>query len=387
MSVRSIAQRVHRWAGIAIAAFIFMAGLTGAAIAFFDESDAWLNRRDLHVLPAASPLGIESLVALVESRYPQARVRSVYVGEDPDEAWVFNLRVKDKAAQAIDQVFVDPYKGIIRAERRVEGVGLGAKQLMPTLLLLHRSMLLGDFGKTLMGVVALLWLLSSPIGVALAWPASGNWRPVFSVKWDARPVRRHFELHRVIGLVSSLVMLIMSLSAVYLAFPEGFRAVVRSVSPAVEVNPRAAASTQGAGPATPEEAMRAAVLQYPGAVARGIVFKPDQGLYEVRVRLDGDINLHKGTGRVVVDKHTGRIVSSQSFRQSDGAGDTFVAWMFPLHSGQAFGTAGRLIIACMGLVAAFMSFSGVRLWWLRRQALKRGRAQVAALKGRPPTAA
>lgn len=380
MSSRSKAQRLHRWAGIAIAIFVFIAGVTGAAITFYDEADAWLNRDSLRVTPRGAVLSLASLISTIEARYPDATVRSFYKGEEANLAWVFNLRPRGKSALLFDQVFVDPHDGSVRAERKTDALGTGAQLLMPSLLRLHRSMLLGEFGNTLMGCVALTWLLSSLLGLYLAWPASGSWRSALRVKLDASPTRRRLDFHRVVGIASSMVLLAVSLSAVYLAFPDLFRSAVRLVSATGEATRVQPSSSPIELPITHEQAMQLATSQYPGSVARGIVFMADKGFDQVRVRLQGDINLHKGTGRVSVDMRTGAVLASQSFRSSGAAGDTFIAWMFPLHSGQAFGTIGRVVVGLMGLVAAFMAYTGTRVWWVRRQAIKRGRERASSLR-------
>jgi len=52
-------------------------------------------------------------------------------------------------------------------------------------------------------------------------------------------------------------------------------------------------------------------------------------------------------------------------RPSEGLtlGDAIHDWQFPLHSGKAFGLAGRIVISILGLVTAILSVTGVLIWW------------------------
>jgi uncharacterized iron-regulated membrane protein len=48
-----------------------------------------------------------------------------------------------------------------------------------------------------------------------------------------------------------------------------------------------------------------------------------------------------------------------------------LAWLFPLHSGEAFGYAGRALWTLFGLLPPLLFATGTWLWWKRRRAAKR----------------
>ena len=50
------------------------------------------------------------------------------------------------------------------------------------------------------------------------------------------------------------------------------------------------------------------------------------------------------------------------------AGETFADWQWPLHSGQAFGLPGRLMVCLSGLACPVIYVTGVRMWWRKRSA-------------------
>ena len=53
------------------------------------------------------------------------------------------------------------------------------------------------------------------------------------------------------------------------------------------------------------------------------------------------------------------------------AGDRLIAWLFPLHSGEALGLAGRIAWTVFGVAPALLFVTGTWLWWKRRRVAKR----------------
>ncbi|MEO5955767.1 MAG: PepSY-associated TM helix domain-containing protein [Nitrospiraceae bacterium] len=55
-------------------------------------------------------------------------------------------------------------------------------------------------------------------------------------------------------------------------------------------------------------------------------------------------------------------------------GDKLVAWLFPLHNGEAFGLPGRWIVLVSGFVPIILYGAALRMWWLKRLAHRRQQA-------------
>ncbi|MDQ0014699.1 putative iron-regulated membrane protein [Variovorax boronicumulans] len=72
----AFATAIHRWAGLAVALFLSVSGLTGAVISWDHEIDGWLNRK-LHDTPSRGPFKDPfELAAAVEAHDPRARVQA-----------------------------------------------------------------------------------------------------------------------------------------------------------------------------------------------------------------------------------------------------------------------------------------------------------------------
>ncbi|MCY1309465.1 PepSY-associated TM region [compost metagenome] len=67
------------------------------------------------------------------------------------------------------------------------------------------------------------------------------------------------------------------------------------------------------------------------------------------------------------DHRDGALVQVQA-PDSGSAGDRFTQWMFPLHSGQVAGLAGRIFILLCGLAVCGLAVTGVLIWWKKRAA-------------------
>ena len=49
------------------------------------------------------------------------------------------------------------------------------------------------------------------------------------------------------------------------------------------------------------------------------------------------------------------------------AGEGFMHWLFPLHSGTAFGMAGQIAMCATGIVPMLLVFTGLWVWLRKRR--------------------
>jgi uncharacterized iron-regulated membrane protein len=99
--------------------------------------------------------------------------------------------------------------------------------------------------------------------------------------------------------------------------------------------------------------------------------------YQITVHRPGDVRASVGNSEVWLDQFSGAILKSHDWRTAT-AGDTFVAWLFPLHNGEAFGLIGRLIVFVCGFVPLILYVTALRVWWLKRQAHRRQNRRPSA---------
>ncbi|MGP1614910.1 MAG: PepSY domain-containing protein, partial [Pollutimonas bauzanensis] len=228
--MRAFFTLLHRWAGLAIALFLIVAGLTGAVTSWDHELDEWLNA-DIMQTPGRGPLQDPlTLAAAVEAADPRVQVNYMTLGLEEGHAASFLVRpLVDPGTgrpYALDynNVFVDPVTAQITGQRDSRAISLSRRSLMPFLRHLHYSLHIPAFwgtdrwGYWLMGGVALVWLLDSFVAFYLTMPRPlrsarggaprhrkpGNWwqrwKPSWLLRWAAGGYKLNFDLHRAGGL-------------------------------------------------------------------------------------------------------------------------------------------------------------------------------------------
>lgn len=75
--------------------------------------------------------------------------------------------------------------------------------------------------------------------------------------------------------------------------------------------------------------------------------KDDAGTYLIRLYQQGEPGRRFPKTMVWVDQYSGKLLAQQDARQRS-AGDGLLAWLHPLHTGEAFGLAGRIIVLLSG---------------------------------------
>jgi uncharacterized iron-regulated membrane protein len=95
----------------------------------------------------------------------------------------------------------------------------------------------------------------------------------------------------------------------------------------------------------------------------------DRNVYWVALKPPGRENafLRLEHTQIFVDGDTGDIRCVRSY-ESGTAGDKFMDWQLPLHTGQVLGLSGRILVCFAGFVVLALSITGVIMWWKKLQA-------------------
>ena len=388
---------LHRWAGLSIAGFLIVAGLTGSLIAFQTELDSWLNPDLFHVEGAGVPLAAADLAARVEAADARIRVRSVpiRVGDGYAASLFITPRVDaatgNPHAVEYDQVFADPVTGEVLGVRKWGALHLDRRHLMPLIYRLHNSLLIpGPWGRWIMGGVSLIWLFDCFFGFALTLPRGSLRLARWWLAWRVRPsgtaYRLNVDLHRAGGLWLWGLLFMLALSGIQLNLDrEVFRPVVELFSPVA----RTPFETRGSQPAG-----ETAALSFSAAVRRGAEIAAGQGLvppsrlsHYARYGLyliEFGAPQHQaaaglGPAYAVIDNRDGRLLGLRIPGRGT-AGEMFTQIQFPLHSGHIIGLPGRIVISVMGIAVVILSITGVIIWGKKRGArqLRAARTTVAA---------
>jgi uncharacterized iron-regulated membrane protein len=262
---------------------------------------------------------------------------------------------------------------------------------MQTIYEFHRNVLLGEPGSNIVGIAGFLLLASAITGLVLAVPRQrAGWARLLWVNLRASATRIAYDAHRSTGAIVALLLLLTTVTGVTLVYTNYVRDLVGLFSK-VQSFPTIP-FRQSTEEALPLDRIVANVRQaYPQAAVTEIrvPFGQMTGL-QFFVRAGGDeyrlgdtiVWVHPGSGELLVERSD----------RTRTAGETFMHWLFPLHSGTAFGAAGMLAMCLTGIAPLLLVGTGLWVWLRKRRGERIAAGNAAARRAarqasdRPPPA-
>lgn len=201
----------------------------------------------------------------------------------------------------------------------------------------HNSLFSGPLGSTIVAMEALGLLLLAISGLIFWWPSKGRLRQGLSIPARA-PKRLKLRLwHRSTGVLASALLAMMAITGILLVWPlivpPGGSPVRTDPAPAIDL-----------------------------AYARAAAALPGQPLRDIRLAPSGHAVFHfAAKSRNHWDLDTVTLEPDPSITY---AADAPALWMrlLPLHTGDALGIAGQVLIALLAFSLLFLIISGVIAW-------------------------
>lgn len=163
MKVRTFWVLLHRYTGLAMAAFLIIVGLTGSLLAFYSELEELINPQ--WSVAADGRQALEPLTLLEKTEAFELGVQANGVRIHDKFA---SVSVKD--TPAYDRLILHPYNGEVLGQRKNDLLSQGISGLMPFIFRLHYALALGETGSWILGITALVWTLDCFVGFYLTLP-------------------------------------------------------------------------------------------------------------------------------------------------------------------------------------------------------------------------
>ncbi len=365
-ALRQFWLAVHLYLGLALGLIIALAGLTGSLLVFYIDLDEWLNPQLIIAQTSTPRQSYENVFQALRQAEPnRLNAWRLEIPDQPQRAITARYYKPQETAEhgfAPLMLSVDPYSGRVIDNR------FWGDFVMTWLYDLHYTLLLGDVGKIIMAIIGGLLLVSLLSGVYLWWPPLHKLNSALTLKPKASRARLNYDLHKLAGIYSLLVMLVLAVTGIALEIPQYVNPVLAYFSPLhAATKPQSAAPSPFQARISLDQAVAVGQAQYPQARLCWIE-TPDtaSGSYRINLRQAGEPSVRFPKTNVWVDQYSGQVLAI-SDPSGLGAADTVINWLHPLHSGEAFGLTGQLLVLIAGLACPVLFVTGLIRWLQKRR--------------------
>ena len=323
---------------------------------------------------------IDEIVASAQAALPSgSKLSFAYYPRNDVAAFHFRadvpVRIQAQANPAWEhrEVFINPYDATLIGTRLTKAADWSSffpRTFIGFIFALHYSLLLPDIGGTIVGVCAALLCFSLLTGLILWWPLDSRWKRVLTIKRGASPVRFNHDLHQSIGFYTLPVIFAVLFSGIYMVLPTQFMALLHIFSPDTvrryEVAPTRKADTKLIGL---DSAVKVVQERFPDARPFWIYLPNTKKPRYMICQQEGARTHSYFIDRrcTVLNGYSGAVMHVEEAGVGT-AGDTFIAWQWPLHSGYVFGWTGRILVFVCGLLCPVIFVTGVIRWLQKRRA-------------------
>ena len=359
---RQAVRTVHLWAGLILCLPIIVIGLSGSALL--------LQREILRLsAPSASAAGeSQSIARMVDAAEtavsPGLRANWIELPAARGVPASVQFVVANRPPRTIE-ILVDPVSLDVLGNSEMVRRG----PIMAVLVNIHEFLMMPPhLGLPAVGWTAVAMTVIGLSGLVLWWPKKGRWLGAFLVRRGAKGLRLHLDLHHAAGIWGLPIFLILSISGIYLAFPQTVSSAIRMALPSganhvereVDQSPRAA-------PADPDEAVARARSAMPNARVTGLQLPGRSGApYVVQMET---IGFAPSIPPIMVTFDSGNADSiAIDDPRNYPLADRVLNWQYALHFSVGMGWFWEFLVFLSGLLPLLMAITGITIWWKTRRA-------------------
>ena len=346
----------HSWLGLLSGLLLFIVCWGGTFATISYELD-WLFNPALRVQAIGETRSLEDIYQSVADTYPNSSIQTVYSPRYSNFAAEVSIRTEENQSK---RIYVDPY----RLEINGEAPRLNIQRYLRDF---HRRLFTGSFGFYLicLSSIPLIGSLVTSLVFYKRW-----WRRFFEFK-SARTVRTFISnLHRLVGLWALWFVVIISFTGAWYLFERIRSLHIDNIFAYSDVVSAAVV------PIPTQEYSSSDTRSFNELLAIVHETRPDIEIAYISLNRGGYFYVVGKTDNVLVRNRANKIYlapQSGEIIYNQYGEDLSAYWYWsnmadPLHFGNFFGLASKLIWFTFGLILSFLSLSGV---WLFAKRLSR----------------
>jgi uncharacterized iron-regulated membrane protein len=344
---------LHRWTGVSIGLILAFIAATGIFLAYRSRMEPAVYRNLLMAPACDARVPLDVLVSRARAAHPSGKLDYVRIkGADAGSADMPSTQIRLAGPGFQDDVFFAPCDGALLGQRARYGGFFGTVTAWHKLKFIEK-------GHLIAGSVALAFLLLlGAAGIYLWWPKCLKAvKPSLRANPRLRGRERTINLHKVVGVYASLVLVPTALTGLPQAFDwckDGIYWITGSPRlPAPESVP-----IQGRKPLEMEAYWRKLQSLVPDP-AEALIHWPDKPRDPVEIFAIERSAPHSNARTVLfLDAYTGDVLRFTPYRQSS-LGHKAYFWTLSWHTGMVGGLAGPFILVTGSLALLFLAWSGL----------------------------
>jgi uncharacterized iron-regulated membrane protein len=372
MTFRKAIGKLHLWLGLASGLIVLIVSLSGAVFVFQDEiRDLTQPWRKVEV--QARPMLLPSVLQAAAIKAQPGFTASWTTYNGPDRSVAVYL----SKGEDVYYAFLNPYSGQLLKVQNLKSDFFTIVQYLHMYLLLPPAI-----GKWVVDIAVITFVVMLISGIVLWWPRNKAARKQrFSVKWEASPKRRNYDLHNVLGFYASALGLVLALTGLCISYEwlmDGVGALANGGRSIAAENAEPKVDTLlTARPTRPVVDIAYTHLRQQSPQAEMLLIGPATDAAtpvwctaygkSLRYYHRDEYRFHPRTGQLLLTQpHT-----------SKSNGKKLADMNYDLHTGQILGFGGKVIAFVVSLTAASLPVTGFLVWRGRQHNRKKHQQPLA----------
>lgn len=367
---KTIWFKIHMILGFTAGFVLLVVGVTGAILSFEKEIIKFINKNSYEVfVPNEVKLSTKELLEKLQEKLPEAKINSLSFSSDVNSSVIINVAGKGegKEAKRGKSYYINPYTAEILPE-------IKGKAFFSLILDLHRRLMLGEVGKQVVAISTISLIILSLSGLYIYW---GRVRRAFfrSLTFSFKHHGRAFlsTMHSSIGMWVLPFYLLVSLTGLYWSY-DWYNATLYKIS-GVEKSQRNMPLQMQKGSTEPnfDDYQKAVELfnvliqkEYSDANIRF----PQKGSVYSFSYLDVDSAHYRARNTLELDINSNQIVKHERYEDKP-LNQKLMSSILPLHTGEYFGLIGQIGMFLASFFMLLFTVTGLMLYLKRHKKKKK----------------